>query len=158
VRLLLCNGIIFLQVLAVLQAEANSQYFDIPVWPGAEESCPAPGNIRYNGGVYRSPAKSDGVDWTGVLPNEGSATVVAFEKAVFVLTEKNSETRGFLSSCIYATSQGRYLNMRLDAGDKYDEVMWVVKSSSWNKSPSFSSQAILECTNKHERACVFFLK
>jgi hypothetical protein len=158
VRLFVLRGIIFLQLFAIFPAGASSQYFDIPTWPGDEESCPTPGHIKNNRGVFVSPAKSQGVDWIGVLPSDGIENVVAFEKAVFVLAEENSETRGFLSSCIYTTSKGRYLSMRLDAGNKPDEVMWIVRLSSWSRSPVFSSKQILECADKSERACAFVLK
>lgn len=142
----------------VLTAEANSRYFDIPTWPGDEESCPAPKNIQSERGVFSSPAKSQGVDWIGVLPSDGIESVVAFEKAVFVLAEEYSEIRGFLSSCNYATSKGRHLSMRLDAGNKPDQVMWIVRLSSWSRSQIFSSKQILECADKSERACAFFLR
>lgn len=142
----------------VLTAEANSRYFDAPTWPGDEESCPAPRNMQNDRGVFSSPAKLKGVYWTGVLLNGVMERAVTFEKAVFVLTEKYSENRGFLSSCIYATSEGRYLHMRLDAGNRHDEVMWIARSLSWSKTQEFSSGTILECTDKGERACGFFLK
>lgn len=157
-RLTVFIGFIFLQLFAVFAVGAGCQYFDIPVSPGDEESCPSPRDIKNNHGVFRSLAKSEGVEWVGVLPGEGLASVVAFEKAIFVLAEENSETRGFLSSCIYATSEGKYLSMRLNAGNKHDDIMWVVRSSSWRISQDFSSKKILECSDKSERACGFFLK
>jgi hypothetical protein len=148
-----------LLLLTALPVEARSQYFDIPKWPGDGESCPAPNDIKSILGVFSAPAKTAHVDWMGVLPRAGGASVVAFEKAVFVLTEKNSETRGFLSSCIYATSTGKYLSMRLDAGNKHDEiVMWIDKSPSWVSSKDFSSTSILECADQKPSACGFFLK
>lgn len=157
-RVLACVGVLFSQLFISMTADASSQYFDIPVWPGDEEYCPAPGNIQNDRGVFSSPAKAQGVDWVGVLPNDEIENVVAFEKAVFVLAEKNSETLGFLSSCIYTTSKGRYLSMRPGAGNKPDEVMWIVRLSSWSRSKAYSSRQILECTDKGERACAFFVK
>lgn len=157
-RLFVLKGIVFLQLFAIFSTEASNQYFDIPDWPGDEESCPMPGHIKNNRGVFISPSKSEGVDWVGVLPGDGLASVVAFEKAVFVLTEENSKTRGFLISCIYTTSEGRYLRMRPNTGNKNDEIMWIVRTSSWKRSGDFSSKTILECADKGERACGFFLK
>ena len=157
-RLFVFRGFVFLQLFAALSAQANSQNFDIPVWTGDEESCPTPRSIQFNGGVFRSPAKSEGVDWVGVLPGDGIANVVEFDKAVFVLTEENSETRGFLISCIYKTVDERYLKMRPNTGNRHDEIMWIVRPSSWKRSGDFSSKRILVCADKAERGCAFFLK
>ncbi|WP_446739788.1 DUF3757 domain-containing protein [Pseudomonas sp. TH49] len=139
-------------------AEASNQYFDIPVWPGDEESCPTPRNIRNNGNVFSAPAKSESVGWIGMLPGDGIENVVSFEKAVFVLTQEYSDIRGLLSACIYAMSKGRYLRMRLGSGTKHEEIMWIVRSYLWRRSQDFSYKIILECTEKNERACGFFLK
>lgn len=157
-RLFICCGVIVSQLFGFLATEASNQYFDTPAWPGDEESCPTPRNIQSNRGVYSSPAKSENVGWVGVLAYGGGEDVLAFEKAIFVLTEESSETRGFLSSCIYATSHGRYLSMRLDGGNKHDGIMWITRLSSWKRSKIFSSKTIMECTDKGEHACGFVLK
>ncbi|MBC3256900.1 DUF3757 domain-containing protein [Pseudomonas paralactis] len=157
VRLFIWCGVILSPLLSIMAAQASSKYFDIPAWPGDEESCPAPGNIHSSHGVFRAPAKSEGVDWVGMSQGDVGENVLAFTKAIFVLAEQNSESRGFLASCIYRTSAGRYLSMRLD-GNEYGHIMWIARSASWRQSQDFSSKTILECTDKGTRACGFFIK
>ncbi|WP_248749813.1 DUF3757 domain-containing protein [Pseudomonas sp. MWU15-20650] len=153
----MAGGVLLLQLVTLVSAAASSRYFDIPEWPGDEESCPSPGDIKNNLGIFSSPAKSSGVVWTGVLLDGGKDDVVAFKKGIFLLGEEGSKTQGFLSSCVYLTAEGRYLNMRLDLGKKYAEMMWITHSSRWKKSPSVREARVLECTETGKYACGFFL-
>jgi hypothetical protein len=158
VRLFIGRALLFFQLFTVATAQARSNYFDIPVWPGDEESCPAPNNIENNNGIFSSSAKTNGVNWTGVIIDDADDQVIKFEKGVFVLAEDNSLTRGFINGCIYVTQQGHYLNMRIDVGENYEELMWVVKSTAWRPSRALSSNHILECVDQEPGRCGFFLK
>ncbi|WP_425220321.1 DUF3757 domain-containing protein [Pseudomonas allokribbensis] len=152
-------GLLCSQLFVFAHAAApDSKYFDIPAWPGSQESCPSPRDIKNRVGIFTSPAKSDGAEWVGVLVDGAMESVTNFKKGLFVLTHEGVDSSGFLSSCIYATSGGRYLNMRLDLGENYKQVMWVGRSLSWRESRGFSSPAILECTDKITAACSFFLR
>ena len=151
---LLCSQLfVFVQA-----AAADNKYFDIPIWPGSQESCPSPRDIKNRMGIFTSSAKSDGAEWVGVLVDGATESVKSFKKGLFVLTHEGVDNGGFLSSCIYVTLGGRYLYMRFDLGENYKQVMWVGRSLSWKESRAFSSTTILECTDEYSAACGFFLR
>lgn len=137
---------------------APSSYFEIPDWSGDQESCPLPRDIKSAMGVFTAPAKSEGAEWVGVLLNGAMDAVTRFEKSYFVVTRQGVDKVGFINDCIYMTSGGRYLNMRLDLGGNYKQVMWVRSSLSWKESGDFSSSTVLECSDTYRDACSFYLR
>ena len=152
-------GLLCSQLFVFAHAAApDSKYFDTPAWPGSQESCPSPRDIKSRVGIFTSPAKSDGAEWVGVLVGGEMESVTNFKKGFFVLTHEGVDSSGFVSGCVYVTSGGRYLNMRLDLGGNYKQIMWVGRSLSWSESRDFSSPAILECTDKTAAACSFFMR
>lgn len=150
---LLCS-----QLFTFVHAAPGSNDLNIPDWPGDQESCPSPRDIKGVMGIFSAPAKSEGVEWTGVLVDGAMEAVTNFEKSYFVLTHQGVDKVGFINSCIYVTSGGRYLNMHLDLGGHYKQVMWIGSSLSWKESRDFSSSTILECTDTYRDACSFYLK
>ncbi|MBM0284981.1 DUF3757 domain-containing protein [Pseudomonas chlororaphis] len=150
---LLCS-----QLFTFVYAAPASNYLNIPDWPGDQESCPSPRDIKGMMGIFSAPAKSEGAEWVGVLVDGAMEAVTNFEKSYFVLTHQGGDKVGFINSCIYVTSGGRYLNMHLDLGGHYKQVMWVGSSLSWKESRDFSSSTILECTDTYRDACSFYLK
>lgn len=150
---LLCS-----QLFVFAHAASDKKMTEAPAWPGNQESCPAPKDIQNRAEIFTSPAKSDGAEWVGVVLGGSMESITNFEKGFFVLTKKNIDSSGFISSCIYLTSGGKYLNMRLELGENYKQIMWVGRSVSWKESRDFSSPSILECTDKNQGACGFFLR
>ncbi|MGE7959541.1 DUF3757 domain-containing protein [Pseudomonas sp. NPDC089530] len=158
VRRLVCWGVLCSQLFTVAHAASGSSYFDIPDWPGDQESCPLPRDIKSQLGIFTAPAKGGGAEWVGVLVDGAMEAVTSFEKSYFVVTRQGVDKAGFINDCIYTTSGGRYLNMRLDLGGNYKQVMWVGSSSSWKESRDFSSSAVLECSDTYRGACSFYLR
>ncbi|WP_186828373.1 DUF3757 domain-containing protein [Pseudomonas chlororaphis] len=157
-RRLVCWGLLCSQLFTFVYAAPGSNYFDIPDWSGDQESCPVPRDINSKVGVFTAPAKNEGAEWVGVLLDGAMETITHFEKSYFVLTREGVDKVGFINNCIYQTSGGRYLNMRLDLGANYKQVMWIGNSLSWKTSRDFSSSTILECTDTYRDACSFYLR
>lgn len=156
---LICVGLSCLPLLLYsLFAEAQNQYFKIPMWPDSQESCPLPRDINQNSEIFTSPAKTDGAEWVGVLIGGEHESVLDFEKGLFVLTQDDYNGSGFLSSCIYSTSGGRYLNMRLELGMKYQQTMWIEHVSPWKPPSDNPTSAMLECDSKKLAGCAFYLE
>ncbi|MBP5059712.1 DUF3757 domain-containing protein [Pseudomonas chlororaphis] len=157
-RKLVFWGMLCSQLFTFSHAAPGSNYFNIPDWSGDQGSCPLPRDIKARTGVFTAPAKNEGAEWVGVLVDGVMEAVTNFEKSYFVLTHQGVDKVGFINNCIYVTSGGRYLNMHLDLGSNYKQVMWIGNSLSWKESRDFSSSTILECTDTYRDACSFYLR
>ncbi|RON54384.1 DUF3757 domain-containing protein [Pseudomonas frederiksbergensis] len=138
--------------------EAQNQYFNVSMWPDSEEACPLPQEIKKHAEIFTSPAKTDDAEWVGVLVGGQNEGVTDFEKGLFVLTQDDYNGVGVLSSCIYRTSGGKYLNMRLELGKQYQRTMWIERVSQWKPSSDHPSPIMLECDSKDLAGCAFHLE
>lgn len=118
------------------------------------QSCPSPSEIQNTHGVLTAKTESGTGQWLGVT-SDPTATLTAFDSAIFYADDDKVEGIGRLKACTYMTATQQAVDLRYRPEIRPDVAIRLAYTPAWQQQEGPFGIVYFECRQKDLQGCAF---